>query len=148
VWGTLWAAAVPTAALVWTVALSVSDLRQRRLPDVLTLSAAAVVWGWCILDGRLWALTGALAWWALCTVPGKVSRRLRIGGGDAKLALSLGAVAAAVGGPVGWWIAVTVSSMVTLCLGLMPRGTRVDRRRLPHGPGMLSGTWLSVLLTM
>lgn len=143
-WGYLWGAVV----LVWSVALAVTDLRERRLPDPLTLPAAPVVWVWCIVDGRPWALAGALAWWALCAVPGKVSPRLRIGGGDAKLALSLGAVAAAVGGPVGWWIAVAASSGITLCLAVVPCTGQRGRRGLPHGPGMLLGTWLGVLLTM
>jgi len=148
VWGYLWDAVVLTVALVWSVALTVTDLRERRLPDSLTLAAAAVVWLWCILDGRPWALTGALAWWALCAVPGMISPRLRIGGGDAKLSLSLGAVAAISGGPVGWWIAVAVSSVITLCLAVVPCTALRGRAGLPHGPGMLTGTWFGVLLTM
>ena len=43
-WGYLWGAVVLTVALVWSVALTITDLRERRLPDALTLSAAAVVW--------------------------------------------------------------------------------------------------------
>ncbi|WP_297009158.1 prepilin peptidase [uncultured Corynebacterium sp.] len=148
-WGGVWDLLWTSVALTWSVALTVTDLRERRLPDALTLPAVAVVWVWCVFHAHLWALTGALAWWVLCTLPGTLGPRLRIGGGDAKLALSLGAAAAVAGGPVGWWVAVTASSLITLLFAVPSR--RVDESRrpgLPHGPGMLVGTWLSIFLTM
>lgn len=139
----MWGTAVCGAlALVWSVALTVTDLRERRLPDRLTVPAAALVWMLCPVTGHPWALAGALGWWALCVVPGKVTRRLRTGGGDAKLALSLGGIVAAVGGLPGWWLAVAASSVLTLCLVPVlrsPTGT------LPHGPGMLGASWLAVI---
>lgn len=169
---------VVTVALGWSASLMLTDLRQLRLPDRLTLPAAAVVWLALGCSGHHRALAGAVAWWALCAVPGLFSARLRIGGGDAKLALTLGAVTAAAGGVVGWWTAVAGSSLLTLALAPVCAARATERTgrtgtaertgtagragdpgtdgspagpgrpRVPHGPGMLVASWLSVLLTV
>lgn len=143
-WGTVSTACAVTGAVIWSVTLTVTDLRERRLPDALTLPAAALAWLWCLTGGHAPAVLGGFAWWALCVLPGRWSHRLRTGGGDAKLALSLGAVTAACGGVVGWWTAVVASGVLTLALTAVPGMRR--QRRLPHGPGMLTGSWLSVVL--
>lgn len=150
--GTVCTVAVVGAALAWTVALTVTDLRELRLPDRLTLPAVPLSWllaGFLTGPaGLLRGLAGAVAWWAVCVLPGRISHRLRTGGGDAKLALSLGAVTAASGGAGGWGAAVAGASVVTLVLAV---GRSRHRRRptvVPHGPGMLVASWISVLLTM
>jgi leader peptidase (prepilin peptidase)/N-methyltransferase len=154
--GWLWCA-VPTAVL-WLVAralspphwlpvplllawlgvlLVVTDVRHRRLPDALTLPAypavGSVLW-LCGADlGR--ALAG-------CLVFGGVHLLVRLlapsamGGGDVKLAGSLGAVL----GAVSWLalpLAAVLASTVTLAVGLWCRTDSV-----PHGPGLLAGTWV------
>lgn len=132
------------SAAVWSGILMVTDLRTRRLPNLLTLPAALLAVAWFAWHSNIGALCGALAWWALCVVPGWASHRLTIGGGDAKLSVSLGAIASACGGCIGWYVAVGCASVVTLALATHPRCRR--QRAIPHGPGMLIGTWLSVLL--
>ena len=129
--------------VVWAVTLAVIDLRVRRLPDLLTLPAAVVAVILAVANGVPAAVTGGLGWFLLCVVPGLLSRRLVAGGGDAKLALSLGTVAAGVGGVYGWLLAVGAASVVTLLLGLVPvvrRHEGHDAHGLPHGPGMLLAT--------
>lgn len=145
VWGMVTVVGV-TAAVVWSTALTVTDLRYGRLPDVLTVPAAALAAATAAITGCPAALAGAAGWWLLCVAPGRLSRRLRIGGGDAKLALSLGAVVTGIGGLTGWWLAVAVAPVLTLLLALAP-GYR-GRPTVPHGPGMLMASWLAVLFTM
>ncbi|MGO3361182.1 MAG: prepilin peptidase [Corynebacterium sp.] len=122
--------------LVWALALAVWDFRHRRLPDILTLPAVPVVWAAAIVTGHGWAVLGGLGWFLVCVLPGLVSARMRVGGGDAKLALSLGAVALGTGGVAGLLLAVGGASLVTLVIaGVTGRGGGV-----PHGPGMLLAT--------
>ncbi|AHW64100.1 Putative membrane protein [Corynebacterium glyciniphilum AJ 3170] len=123
--------------LAWAGTLIVQDIRFRRLPDRLTLPAVPVAWAGVLLLGYGWAVLGGIAWFLLCVLPGLFSPRLRAGGGDAKLALSLGAVATAVGGTVGLAVTVAVASAVTLLFALIPP---VRTSALPHGPGMLVAT--------
>lgn len=133
-------------ASVWSAALTVTDLRRRRLPDALTLPAVGVVAVSVVTAGQWPALFGGAGWFLLCVVPGLVSTRWRVGGGDAKLSLSLGTVAAAVGGVTGWFLAVGGASVVTLLLSPVP--TLRKERTVPHGPGMILATWIACLLTM
>lgn len=134
-----------SAAIMWSGVLIITDFRTQRLPNILTIPAAVLAVGWFYLDSNFWALCGAFAWWALCVVPGKVSHRLKIGGGDAKLAVSLGAIVTGFGGLLGWYIAVGCASVTTLVLAIHPQWR--EDREIPHGPGMLLGAWMSILLT-
>lgn len=104
-------------------------------------------------------MLGGLGWFLLCMVPGLLSRRMAAGGGDAKLALSLGTVAVGTGGVYGWLLAVGAASVVTLLLGLVPvvrrKGGRHGGRHggqsgdgLPHGPGMLLATGAVVVIAV
>lgn len=148
-----------SAALVlgWAVALTVHDLRERRLPDVLTLPAVPVVWTAAALCAHGAAVLGGVGWFLLCVLPGRWSPRLRAGGGDAKLALSLGCAATAAAGPVGLAAAVTGASVVTLLYGAVAatvtgrvagRGRRSRGAGLPHGPGMLTATLAVVVVSV
>ncbi|MDN5683760.1 prepilin peptidase [Corynebacterium glyciniphilum] len=123
--------------LAWAGTLTVYDIRYRRLPDWLTLPAVPVAWVVVVLLGHGWAVVGGVAWFLLCVLPGMLSVRLRAGGGDAKLALSLGAVATAAGGAVGLAATIAAASVMTLLFALLPT---VRSAALPHGPGMLVAT--------
>lgn len=111
-------------ALLWGTALCGYDVCFRRLPDWLTLPAWAVAVWW--YPGAWW---GGLLWAALYF-------RRGIGGGDMKLALSLGtfALAAGVAHLLG---AMVISSLVTVLLCLVFR-----RPAIAHGPSMIAATWL------
>jgi leader peptidase (prepilin peptidase)/N-methyltransferase len=145
-WFVAWALApprwLPVPLLVaWLgVLLTVTDLRHRRLPDALTLPAYPAI------GVTLW-LCGADLWRALagCLLFGGFHLLVRLlapsamGGGDVKLAGSLGAVLASVS-----WLALPVGALLasafTLALGL-----RWPSDGLPHGPGLLAATWLVAL---
>src|SRR5699024_68996 len=76
-------------AAVWSVALIIYDVRQRRFPDFLTLPAAALALGWigCTLQWHaLWGLLRS----ALYLFLALASNGRGMGGGDIKLAVSLG----------------------------------------------------------
>ncbi len=110
------------AVLAWAMALAYTDIRFRRLPDLLTLPAGFIsLW---------WLSPAALAWptcyWGLAMVRGG------IGGGDIKLALPLGVIVAAHTGLPGVIAAMAVASLCTLAWLVVARG-----RDAPHGPGML-----------
>lgn len=133
----LFGAVIVVAVALWAGALAVHDLRSRRLPDRLTLPAVPVAWVLAVASGHPWAVLGGLGWFLLCVLPGRLTPRWRVGGGDAKLALSLGVAPAVAGGASGVLLAVAGASLVTLMFALSPR---VRACGLPHGPGMLLST--------
>lgn len=132
------------AVALWAGALVVHDLRSRRLPDRLTLPAVPVAWVLAVASGHPWAVLGGLGWFLLCVLPGRLTPRWRVGGGDAKLALSLGVAPAVAGGAAGVLLAVAGASLVTLVFALSPR---VRARGLLHGPGMLLATVVATAVT-
>lgn len=120
--------------LLWGTLLCGYDICFRRLPNWLTLPGAAVAISLTVTHEPL-AVLGGLAWAALY-------RLGRTGGGDVKLALSLGTVAA-LGGWWGWWLAVVLASLSTAALGLILRA-----KSLPHGPSMLCAAYVSWLINV
>ncbi|MEU6583757.1 A24 family peptidase [Nocardia sp. NPDC046763] len=81
---------LPTLLLtLWCVALSVCDLRSRRLPNVLTLPGAALVLAYGFATGKpTLAVSGAL----LLAVPYLIVHLCcprALGAGDVKLAFGL-----------------------------------------------------------
>lgn len=120
----------------WLVALSVYDLRQRRLPDVLTLPGFVVLLVVAHVDGRLVAgVAGAVAL-AVIYLVGLLLGGL--GAGDVKLALGLGTVTGAAGAEA-WVLAALGAPVLTVLLSLVTR-----RRVVPHGPSMCLATALSL----
>lgn len=118
-----------SAAAGWAVALSYLDLRWQRLPDWLTLPAVG-----CSVLGALLhqpsAVLGGLAW-GLCYLVIAVLLG-GLGGGDIKLAASLGTMVVLAAGVTGWLLAVIGASLSSAVLMLVLR-----RTVLPHGPSML-----------
>ncbi|QLY29083.1 A24 family peptidase [Nocardia huaxiensis] len=108
------------AFTVWCMALSGIDVRDRRLPNALTLPGAAAILGYGFLGGR-WstAVLGAL----LLAVPYLLVHLLApdaLGAGDVKLALGLGA-ATALGGAQTWVWAAMAAPALTACAGVALR---------------------------
>jgi leader peptidase (prepilin peptidase)/N-methyltransferase len=149
-----WWLPVPVMLCWLAVPLVVTDLRHRRLPDALTLSAypgaaivlsvaAALGGGWQLLAG---AALGTVALFGTHAVvhllcPGALGR------GDVKLSGSLGATLGALGWPslvLATWLAAVLTLLLRV---LAPR--RISRRwadGIPHGPGLLAATCLVALL--
>jgi leader peptidase (prepilin peptidase) / N-methyltransferase len=142
----------------WPVALvlgwagvlaSGADLISRRLPDALTLPAYPVV---AVLLGAAALGTGDAAplvrgaAGALLWAGGYAAVRLvapgALGGGDVKLAGSLGALTAATSWS-GLLLAVLAASVVTAAAAVPVR--MLGYHDVPHGPAMLAAAWLVVL---
>jgi leader peptidase (prepilin peptidase)/N-methyltransferase len=157
----VWAAVAVTAppwwwlpvplALGWlAVLLSATDLAQRRLPDALTLWAypavaallAVAAWGSGEPELAQRGVLGAVAW-----AGGYAAVRLlapgALGGGDVKLAGTLGAATAAVSWS-GLLLAVLAATLVTPVAAAVALALR--HRDVAHGPAMLGAAWLVVLV--
>lgn len=125
----------------WLIALSTFDIRQRRLPNVLTLPGAAAVLAVAVFSG--YGLSAALGATALFAVYAAVhlAAPAAMGAGDVKLAVGLGALSGAFG-PETWLLAACGAPMFTALAGLIGR-----RRMLPHGPSMCAATALAVMVS-
>ncbi len=125
----------------WLIALSAFDIRQRRLPNVLTLPGAAAVLAVAVFSGcGLSAALGATALFAVYAAV-HLATPAAMGAGDVKLALGLGALSGAFG-PQTWLLAACGAPMFTALAGLIGR-----RRMLPHGPSMCAATALAVMVS-
>jgi leader peptidase (prepilin peptidase) / N-methyltransferase len=132
--------AVGVAVLSWMAALSVVDIRQRRLPNRLTLPGALVILVVATAGGRgVPALIGAAALAGAYLVVHLVAPAA-MGAGDVKLALGLGALTAALGAEV-WALAALAAPLVTVVWAVLARA-----RTVPHGPSMCLATLLACLL--
>lgn len=137
---------VAAGVLGWLVALCVYDVRERRLPNWLTVPGAAVVLAAAVATGRgVPSATGAVALFALyltvyLAAPGAM------GGGDVKLAAGVGALTGAFGFDV-WALAALGAPLLTgmsAAAGLV-RGARTG---VPHGPSMCLASAAAVVLTL
>jgi len=157
------------ALLAWCVLLSVIDLRERRLPNILTGTGALSILGFAVATGRgAEAVAGALLL-ALPYLACHLIAPAAIGAGDMKLAVGLGG-AAACGGTQAWvWAAITAPVLTAVVgvgyliprrhgvhrLGILPRRNPppgLDTRAspadsaVPHGPSMCLSTVAALLL--
>lgn len=133
------------AGVLWLVALCAYDIRQRRLPNWLTLPGAVVIVCAAMLSGRGGAaLAGAAALAALYGVVHLISPR-SMGGGDVKLALGVGAMTGAFGVDV-WLLAALGAPVLTAALALVAgvRGVAT----VPHGPSMCVASAAAVGLVL
>lgn len=130
----------------WLIALCYFDIRQRRLPDVLTLPGAAVVIAGAGLTGHgAAAAAGAAAMFAVYAAV-HVIAPTAMGAGDVKLAIGIGALAGIFGVDV-WLLAVFGASVLTALLALV-RLIGGDRSPLPHGPSMCAAAAGAVALAV
>lgn len=145
----LWWLPVPLV-LGWAgVLLAGSDLVTRRLPDALTLPLypiAGLLLGVAAIGTADPALLPRAAAGGLLWGGGYAAVRLvapaALGGGDVKLAGSLGALTAATSWPA-LLLAVLAASVVTAAVAAPAR--LLGYAEVPHGPAMLAAAWLVVL---
>ncbi|AQT80502.1 prepilin peptidase [Mycolicibacterium litorale] len=122
------------AVLVWAVALSVWDLRCRRLPNVLTIPGAAVLLLVAAGCGRgVPALVGASALGVLYLAVHLVLPA-GLGAGDVKLALGVGGYTG-IFGPDVWTLAALTAPLLTAVLAAVV-AVRDRHAAVPHGPSM------------
>ena len=120
--------------LAWLTALSVYDIRERRLPNWLTLPGAGVILAAAALHGRGGAaVTGALGLFVVYAVVHLMSRAA-MGAGDVKLAIGIGALTATFG-PDVWLLAALGAPLLTGCCGVVAVLGK-SAHTLPHGPSM------------
>lgn len=127
----------------WLLALSIYDLRERRLPNLLTLPGAVVILAAAVLAGRgTPAVLGTTALGALYLVVHLIDASA-LGAGDVKLAIGLGALTGAFGVDV-WLLAALGAPLCTAVLALV--ATLRGARTVPHGPSMCVASAASVAL--
>ena len=128
----------------WMLALSVYDLRERRLPNWLTLPGAAAILVAGAMTGKgIAALAGAAALFGLYLLIHLLSPRA-MGGGDVKLALGLGALTGMCGADV-WVLAAIGAPLLTAVCAAVVLLWRHDRT-VPHGPSMCLASAAAVAL--
>ena len=108
---------------LWAAALCWWDIRERRLPDALTIPVGVLSVTFATWGGLAWPLLYLLV--ALCGAG--------IGGGDIKLALPLGMLVGATAGPLAVIIACGGSAVLTL----LASGIARAKGGVPHGPSMV-----------
>ncbi len=123
--------------LAWLTVLSCYDLRQRRLPNALTLpGGAAIVLGAAAAGRGLPALGGAAALTGLYLLVHLVAPAA-LGAGDVKLAIGCGGLAGCFGVEV-WFLAALAAPLLTGLCGVV--GLARGLRTVPHGPSMCLAT--------
>jgi leader peptidase (prepilin peptidase)/N-methyltransferase len=137
--------------LVWFTALSVYDVREQRLPNVLTLPGAVVVLAAAAAAERgPAALVGAAAL-AGCYLVVHLVAPAGLGAGDVKLAVGVGGLAGAFG-PDVWLLAALTAPLLTALWAIgsaVRRGSRLRRGAgVPHGPAMCVATAAAVALAI
>jgi leader peptidase (prepilin peptidase)/N-methyltransferase len=120
--------------VVWLAALSVYDVRERRLPNWLTMPGAAVILATAVMLGRgTPAVLGAVALFAFYAAVHLVSPAA-MGAGDVKLAIGIGALTGAFGGDV-WLLAALGAPLLTAGWAVVTV-LRGSGQAVPHGPAM------------
>ncbi|WP_454196773.1 prepilin peptidase [Nocardia sp. Marseille-Q1738] len=141
-----------TALAAWCAALTVADLRERRLPNRLTGFGALAVLGYALITGQFTVAALGAAFLATPYLLVHLAAPAAMGAGDVKLALGLGG-AAALGGAQAWVWAALGAPALTVCIAVAalaarhlrtsdiggPAGTRCT---VPHGPSMCLSTLL------
>lgn len=132
--------------LVWFTALTVYDVRQRRLPNALTLPGAALVLAGAAITGRgVPALIGALAL-ALLYLGVHLVAPAGMGAGDVKLAIGVGALTGSFG--VDVWVLAALGAPVLTATWAVAVAFRGRDSTVPHGPSMCAAAAVAVALVV
>jgi leader peptidase (prepilin peptidase) / N-methyltransferase len=126
------------AVVLWMVALTVYDVRERRLPNWLTLPGFAVIVVAATVAGlgRV-ALLGAVGLAAVYLLVHLLSPAA-MGAGDVKLALGLGGLTGCFGADV-WVVAAVGAPLLTAVIGTVAR-LGWSAPTVPHGPSMCAAS--------
>jgi len=122
------------AVLVWAAALIRTDMREGRLPNVLTLPAAVTVLLTATAFGRgAPAIAGAVALTGIYLAIHLMAPNA-MGAGDVKLAIALGGLTGAMGS-AEWVLAALGAPLLTAVVGAVA-AARNRGPTVPHGPSM------------
>ena len=136
---------VALAFIAMLAAVSAIDLESRRIPNVIVLPAAACALGAVALlepDNLPAAALAAVGAFLFFFIPGLVAPRA-VGSGDAKLALSVGAM---LGGDVltALFVAAFGAGLVALCLVAL-KGRAAFSVAIPFGPFLAAGAVVALV---
>jgi leader peptidase (prepilin peptidase) / N-methyltransferase len=132
--------------LVWLAALSFYDIRERRLPNWLTMPGAAVVIGIAAAHGRgASAMLGAAALFAVYALVHLVSPAA-MGAGDVKLAIGIGALTGTFGSDV--WVLATLAAPLLTAGWAVVAVLRRSEQTVPHGPSMCLAAVIATTLAV
>jgi leader peptidase (prepilin peptidase) / N-methyltransferase len=126
------------AALLWMATLTGYDIRQRRLPNRLTLPGFAVIMLAAAGSGHGPAAALGAGLLAAVYLLVHVAAPAAMGAGDVKLALGLGALTGCFGGGV-WLLAAIGAPLLTAVIGLVAR-LGWSATTVPHGPSMCAAS--------
>jgi leader peptidase (prepilin peptidase)/N-methyltransferase len=128
--------------LAWFTALTLYDVRQRRLPNALTLPGAAVVLAVAVATGRgAPALIGAVTL-ALFYLAVHLVTPTGLGAGDVKLAIGVGALTGSFG--VDAWVLAALGAPVLTAMWAVAVAFRGRAAMVPHGPSMCAAAAAAV----
>jgi leader peptidase (prepilin peptidase)/N-methyltransferase len=120
--------------LVWLAALSFYDIRERRLPNWLTMPGAAVILGIAAAHGRAMpAMLGAVGLFVVYALVHLVSPAA-MGAGDVKLAIGIGALTGTFGSDV--WVLAAIGAPLLTAGCAVVAVLRRSGNTVPHGPSM------------
>jgi leader peptidase (prepilin peptidase) / N-methyltransferase len=120
--------------LLWLAALSIFDIRDRRLPNWLTLPGAVVIIAAAAVHGRgAPAVLGAVALFTVYALAHMLSPAA-MGAGDVKLAIGIGALTGAFGSDV--WAVATLGAPLLTAGWAVVTALRRSGQTVPHGPSM------------
>src|SRR5882757_5631979 len=132
--------------LAWFAALTVYDVRQRRLPNALTLPGAAVVLAAATVTGRgVPALIGALAL-VLFYLGVHLVAPAGMGAGDVKLAIGVGALTGSFG--VDAWVLAALGAPVLTAMWAIAVAFRGRAATVPHGPSMCAAATAAIAVAI
>jgi leader peptidase (prepilin peptidase) / N-methyltransferase len=138
-------AGVCVVVAAWLAALCVYDIRERRLPNFLTLPGALAVLGWAAFVGRGWpAVAGAVMLCGLYLLVHLIAPTA-MGAGDVKLAAGLGGLTGFVG--IDVWALAALGAPVLTALWAAVELAR-GRRTVAHGPSMCLATAAAVMVAV
>jgi len=126
------------AALLWMAALTGYDIRQRRLPNWLTLPGFAVILLVAAVSGHGAAAALGAGLLAAVYLLIHAVAPAAMGAGDVKLALGLGALTGCFGADV-WLLAAVGAPLLTAVVGLVAR-LGWSATTVPHGPSMCAAS--------
>jgi leader peptidase (prepilin peptidase)/N-methyltransferase len=120
--------------VLWAASLTWIDIRQRRLPNVLTLPGGAVILVAATAAGQGGpALLGAFGLTFIYLLVHLVVPAA-MGAGDVKLAIGTGALTGSFGVPV-WALAAIGAPVLTGVIGVV-MALYSRKKSIPHGPSM------------
>ncbi|MDT5209859.1 MAG: leader peptidase (prepilin peptidase) / N-methyltransferase [Mycobacterium sp.] len=128
------AGAASVCVLVWLAALSFYDIRERRLPNWLTMPGAAGVFWIAAAYGRATpAMLGGVALFVIYALV-HLASPAAMGAGDVKLAIGIGALTGAFGSDV--WVLAAIGAPLLTAGWAVVASLRRSGRTVPHGPSM------------